>query len=140
MKHRLFQLLHLAHHRVRTQANRAAKRVTGFTMLEVTAMFVIKAMPGTSVTGLAKALSIDHGAASRLTNQLARKDAIDSAPDPADKRRRVFRLTDTGRAAAAAGVGILADANARIGAAFSEAELDVVARFLTHLIESSETS
>ena len=54
---------------------------------------------GASVLELRNRLGLDSGYLSRLLRELERDHLVASAPDPADGRRRLVRLTDAGRAA-----------------------------------------
>ena len=60
-------------------------------------IFEIGAGP-TSVLELRERLDLDSGYLSRLLRRLTRAGVVDVQPDPADRRRRLVRLTSEGRA------------------------------------------
>ena len=52
---------------------------------------------GARVADLRLGLGLDSGYLSRMLRQLEQDDLVAVAPDPADRRQRVVRLTDAGR-------------------------------------------
>jgi DNA-binding MarR family transcriptional regulator len=54
---------------------------------------------GPTVRRLRDRLDLDSGHLSRLLRRLENEGLVETLPDPADRRRRVVRLTDAGRAA-----------------------------------------
>lgn len=54
---------------------------------------------GTTIRGLRDRLGLDSGHLSRLLRRLEEDGLVVTAPDPADRRRRIVRLTDAGKEA-----------------------------------------
>jgi DNA-binding MarR family transcriptional regulator/N-acetylglutamate synthase-like GNAT family acetyltransferase len=59
-------------------------------------LFEIGAADGTTVRDLRERLDLDSGHVSRMLRRLEREGLVATAPDPADQRRRVVRLTEDG--------------------------------------------
>ncbi len=62
-------------------------------------LFEIGADEGTTVRRLRERLDLDSGHLSRLLRRLEHDGLVATLPDPADRRRRVVRLTEQGRTA-----------------------------------------
>lgn len=133
---RLFDLLHRAHAATLRHHNRVTRREAGVSTLELGALWTATRPVG--VVSLAERLGIDPAAATRLVDQLERKGLVERRPDPQDARRRVVHRTDAGTTTARTGSGLVELANTRLREGFTDDELQLVARFLTHLITLSE--
>ncbi len=59
-------------------------------------MFEIGSAPGT-IQALRRRLGLDSGYMSRLLRRLQSESLVEVVPDPDDRRRRLVRLTDSGR-------------------------------------------
>ncbi len=62
-------------------------------------LFEIGATEGATARDLRERLDLDSGHLSRMLRRLESEGLVATAPDPADQRRRVVRLTDAGRTA-----------------------------------------
>ena len=88
---------------------------------------------------LARRLELDAGAMTRAVARLSAKGLVETVPDETDGRRRVVRLTEAGTKRREQGTQELSRANALLKEGFTEAELEVVARFLTHAASLGQT-
>ena len=129
---RLFLLLNQARSATRRRHDRLCQQKLGVSALELVALWALR--EPTPSTHLAKTLDVDNAAATRLINQLVRKGLAARTSDPSDGRRRLVSRTDDGAAVASGGRDLVGLANAELADTFSPEELDVVARFLRHLI------
>lgn len=133
---RLFERLHRAHTLMLRLHNRRTREAIGVSTLELTALWVCRG-PQTA-SAIAKQLHIDQGAATRLVDQLVRKELLTRETDPTDRRRKVITRTEQGTALASEGSHLVKLANDDLRGSFSDEELEVVARFLDHLIARAE--
>lgn len=82
---------------------------------------------GTDVALIRDRLALDSGLMSRFLRSLEREGLITTATDPADRRRRIARLTETGRSEMAAYDAIGRDSAARLIARAGSRAGEVVA-------------
>ncbi|MEM7155139.1 MAG: MarR family transcriptional regulator [Myxococcota bacterium] len=129
---RLFFLLNRARQSLFGRLNRETTARLDVTVSQLSALFALGS--GAMPTGaLARRLELDAGATTRAVARLTAKGLVESRPDPSDGRRRVVQLTEAGAKRREQGVHELTRANALLHEGFSEAEIEVVARFLEHV-------
>jgi MarR family transcriptional regulator, organic hydroperoxide resistance regulator len=131
---RLYFTLNQAQHRLRKSVDRRCLAETGASSAQLGAMFYIREHEPCAQAEIASAFGQDESAATGMLQRMERGGYISRERDPEDRRVTRVSLTDTGRAALAQGDAMLHGFNARIGKGFSQAELDVVRRFLESLI------
>jgi DNA-binding MarR family transcriptional regulator len=131
-EHRLVFLLSVAQRRlqrwiaVQTQRN-------GVTAAQSGLLFVLGQRDGVLMGEAGAALDLGPPGISGLVDRMAAADLIRRRADPDDGRAWRLWLTPAGRAALAQSKAGLTEVNARLTDGFSEAEIDVVARWLTGL-------
>lgn len=67
---------------------------------QLKALVALHGSDGTSVSALARSLSVGEPAASQLVEQLVRRGYAERSPDPLDRRRVVVTITQAGTALA----------------------------------------
>jgi DNA-binding MarR family transcriptional regulator len=131
-EHRLVFLLNVAQRRlqrwmtVRTQHG-------GVTAVQSGLLFILGQRDGVLMGEAGAALDLGPPGISGLVDRMTAANLIRRRADPDDGRAWRLWLTPAGRAALAQSKAGLAEVNARLTDGFSEAEIDVVARWLTSL-------
>ena len=110
----------------RTQKN-------GVTAAQSGLLFVLGQRDGVLMGEAGAALDLGPPGISGLVDRMTAANLIRRRADPEDGRAWRLWLTPAGRAALAQSKAGLAEINARLTDGFSEAEIDIVARWLTSL-------
>jgi len=128
--HRLVFLLNVAQRRLqRWMAARA--QASGVTAAQSGLLFILGQRDGVLMGEAGAALDLGPSGISGLVDRMTAASLIKRRADPDDGRAWRLWLTPAGRAAMAQSKAGLAEVNARLTEGFSEAEIDVVARWLT---------
>ena len=129
-EHRLVFLLNVAQRRLqRWMAARA--QVGGVTAAQSGLLFILGQRDGALMGEAGAALDLGPPGISGLVDRMTAASLIKRRADPEDGRAWRLWLTPAGRAAMAQSKAGLTEVNARLTEGFSEAEIDVVARWLT---------
>jgi DNA-binding MarR family transcriptional regulator len=129
---RLVFLLNVAQRRLqRWVAARTEK--SGVTAAQSGLLFVLGQRDGVLMGEAGAALDLGPPGISGLVDRMTAADLIKRRADPDDGRAWRLWLTHAGRAALAQSKAGLSEINARLTEGFTDAEIDVVARWLTHL-------
>jgi DNA-binding MarR family transcriptional regulator len=126
--HRFIYLLNVAQRRVQNWA-RVEKGAT--TAAQAGALFVLGRDGGGLVGDVARALGLGLPGASGLVDRMVEAGLVVRRPDERDGRSHRLHLTQRGRAERVAAMAAAAEMNHRLSDGFTEAELEVVARWLT---------
>src|SRR4029450_5750180 len=131
-EHRLVFLLNVAQRRLqRWMAGRA--RGGGVPPPQSGLLFILGQRDGVLMGEAGAALDLGPPGISGLVDRMTAANLIERRADPDDGRAWRLWLTPAGRAALAQSKTGLTEINARLTDGFSEAEIDVVARWLTGL-------
>ena len=128
--HRLVFLLNVAQRRLqrwmaaRAQASRVTAAQSGL-------LFILGQRDGVLMGEAGAALDLGPPGISGLVDRMTAASLIKRRADPDDGRAWRLWLTPAGRAAMAQSKAGLAEVNARLTEGFTDAEIDVVARWLT---------
>ncbi|WP_213287862.1 MarR family winged helix-turn-helix transcriptional regulator [Bradyrhizobium sp. sGM-13] len=129
-EHRLVFLLNVAQRRLqRWMAARSPHG--GVTAAQSGLLFVLGQRDGALMGEAGAALDLGPPGISGLVDRMTAANLIERRADPDDGRAWRLWLTPAGRAAMAQSKAGLADVNARLTEGFTDAEIDVVARWLT---------
>ena len=129
-EHRLVFLLNVAHRRLqRWMAARTQN--SGVTAAQSGLLFILGRRDGELMGEAGAALDLGPPGISGLVDRMTATNLIQRRADPDDGRAWRLWLTPAGRAALAETKAGLSEINARLTGGFSDAELDVVARWLT---------
>ena len=127
---RLVFLLNVAQRRLqRWMAARA--HVGGVTAAQSGLLFILGQRDGALMGEAGAALDLGPPGISGLVDRMTAANLIKRRADPDDGRAWRLWLTPAGRAAMGHSKAGLAEVNARLTEGFSEAEIDIVARWLT---------
>src|SRR5215813_9149101 len=124
---RLIYLLNVAQRRVQRFV---ASRRRGATPAQSGLLFVLGEQDGLSMGEAGAALDLGLPGISGLAERMADAGLIDKRADPADGRASRLWLSATGRKELARAKASAADINARLMDGFTEAEIDIVSRWL----------
>lgn len=131
---RLMFLLTSAQRRVQRWGEARSAAVTGGTPLTPTQTGLLFALgEGGTMGEAAEALDLAPSALSGLVDRMQKLGLVERRRDEADGRTYRLYLTDSGRVARRSAIEGLAEMNARLTEGFTDAELDVVARWLSTL-------
>ena len=129
-EHRLVFLLTVAQRRLqRWMASRT--QASGVTAAQSGLLFILGQRDGVLMGEAGAALDLGPPGISGLVDRMTAANLIERRADPDDGRAWRLWLTPTGRAAMAQSKAGLVEVNARLTEGFTEAEIDVVARWLT---------
>lgn len=130
---RLIFLLNAGQRRVQRwiEAKMAAKG--GLTAAQSGVLFLLGDQDGVLIGEAADALDLAPSAMTGLIDRMTRAELVERQADPKDGRAMRLHLTDKGRAARAAAKSGLDGINAHLTEGFSEAEIQIVARWLASL-------
>jgi DNA-binding MarR family transcriptional regulator len=129
---RLVFLLNVAQRRLqRWVAARTQK--SGVTAAQSGLLFILGRSDGMLMGEAGEALDLGPPGISGLVDRMSLANLIERRADPEDGRAWRLWLTPAGRAALARSKAGLSEINARLTSGFTEAELDVVARWLAGL-------
>jgi DNA-binding MarR family transcriptional regulator len=126
---RLVFLLNVAQRRLqRWLASRSQD--SGVTATQSGLLFILGRREGISMGEAGAALDLGAPGISGLVDRMTAAGLIQRLPDPDDGRAWQLWLTPAGRAALARSKAGLAEINGRLTEGFTDAELDIVARWL----------
>ncbi len=131
-EHRLVFLLSVAQRRLQRWIA-AQSQQSGVTAAQSGLLFVLGQRDGVLMGEAGAALDLGPPGISGLVDRMTAVNLIRRRADPDDGRAWRLWLTPAGRTALAQSKEGLAEINARLTDGFSEAEIDVVARWLTGL-------
>ena len=131
-EHRLVFLLTVAQRRLQRWMA-ARPQANGVTAAQTGLLFVLGRQDGALMGEAGAALDLGPPGISGLVDRMTAANLIRRRADPDDGRAWRLWLTPAGRAALAQAKAGLVEVNARLTQGFSEAEIDVVARWLTSL-------
>src|SRR5207247_796295 len=129
-EHRLVFLRSVAQRRLQ-RWTAAQNQQSGVTAVQSGLLFVLGQRDGVLMGEAGAALDLGPPGISGLVDRMIAAKLIQRRPDPEDGRAWRLWLTPAGRAALAETKAGLSEINARLTGGFSDAELDVVARWLT---------
>jgi MarR family transcriptional regulator, organic hydroperoxide resistance regulator len=136
---RLIWLLSRAQRRVMTQGDTALAPL-GLTSTQAGALFCIRTEQGMTVSELATELDLAQSAASGLAQRLETAGLVTRAPNPEDGRSVRLVLTRSGRKRREEAIRIAQDGNDALRAGLTEAEIEIVARWLKRVGTTAETN
>jgi DNA-binding MarR family transcriptional regulator len=129
---RLVFLLSVAQRRLQRWVA-ARTQDSGVTAAQSGLLFILGQRDGVLIGEAGAALDLGPPGISGLVDRMTAANLIRRRADPDDGRAWRLWLTPTGRGALAQSKAGLAEINARLTDGFTEAEIDVVARWLTSL-------
>jgi DNA-binding MarR family transcriptional regulator len=129
-EHRLVFLLNVAQRRLQRWIA-AQNQQSGVTAVQSGLLFVLGLRDGVLMGEAGAALDLGPPGISGLVDRMTSANLIRRRADPDDGRAWRLWLTPAGRAALAQSKAGLAEINARLTDGFTDAEIDVVARWLT---------
>ena len=131
-EHRLVFLLNVAQRRVQRWMA-ARQQNSGVTSTQAGLLFILGKRDGVLMGEAGAALDLGPPGISGLVDRMTAANLIKRRADPDDGRAWRLWLTPAGRAAMAQSKAGLAEVNARLTDGFTDAEIDIVARWLTTL-------
>jgi DNA-binding MarR family transcriptional regulator len=126
---RLFMRTQLAAHLVRSVADRRCKDELGVSAAQLGVLFTVVARPHSTQRDVAAALGLQETALVRLVGRMVDDGFLER--EHADGRSYALTVTPRGADAASRARPLVAEVERRLSEGFTDAELDVVERFLT---------
>lgn len=130
---RLIFLLNAGQRRVQRWIEGKMAAKGGLTAAQSGVLFFLGDKDGVLIGEAADALDLAPSAMTGLIDRMTRAELVERQADPRDGRAMRLHLTDKGRAARAAAKSGLDGVNAHLTEGFSEAEIQIVARWLASL-------
>jgi MarR family transcriptional regulator, organic hydroperoxide resistance regulator len=128
---RLFLLLDRAAHAVRQRLERRAQAELGITMVQLGALFHLAGDEGCLGKELASALGIQPAGVSTLVDRMEDAGLVQRRACTVDARAQRLHATAAGKRIVASARPVVAAMQAELTEGFTEAEIAIVARFLT---------
>lgn len=135
-EHRIFHLLQLAAHRVKTEGDRQAMKVAGISAAQAAVLFIVTRTPGATQRNVATALRLQESAITAMTGRLVEAGLLTRSASPEDRRAWQLHLTEKGTEALSKFRPSLDALNRRITEAVGgHAEVEALARALAAIIQ-----
>lgn len=131
---RLFHLMHLAHHALFKEADRGLLETLGISSVQLSALFVIKASDGCSMSHVAETLRMNRSAVTTLVQRLEKAGLVRREADAEDGRAARLFITPKGARLVKKGAPLVGEANARLLDGLTAAEARTVEKFLMNII------
>lgn len=132
MEHRLIYLLNVGQRRLQ-RWSQSRTTANGVTAAQSGLLFYLGRNDGALMSEAAAALDLGAPGMSGLAERTERAGLIERRPDENDRRASRLWLTEAGRAARQRSRAKMKALNAMLSEGFTEAEMDIVARWLTSL-------
>lgn len=130
---RLIFLLNAGHRRVQRWIEGKMAAKGGLTAAQSGVLFYLGDQDGVLIGEAADALDLAPSAMTGLIDRMTRAGLVERRADPKDGRAMRLHLTDKGRAAREQAKAGLEGINAHLTEGFTDAEINVVARWLASL-------
>src|SRR5678816_1383312 len=130
MDRRLFFLLHRAHRAMLARATTELDAALGISVAHLTTLMYVAKHAGCSLTALADLLDLNKSAVTGLVQRMERRGSIRRVPNPDDGRGSLLYVTPKGDELRERARPLVRRLNAELTEGFSEAEMEVVIRFL----------
>lgn len=138
MEKRLFFLLNMAQHRAFKFADTYCEEQLGISVTQAAALMYIAKNEGCQQKALSQALGLKNAAVTGLASRMKKNGLILRKPCEQDGRASLLYLSETGKEKLPQIFPLVQQINESLLEAFSDDELDVVIRFLNHVINTFE--
>lgn len=133
LKHRLYQRLQLAAHRVQKAADRGLIGAAQVTTAQAAVLAVIAAAGSATQREVAGQLGLNESAITAMATRLLRLDLVRRERDPADPRAWRLQLSDKGRDALARSAAAFEHINGTLESVLQPDELSALAEYLQRI-------
>jgi MarR family transcriptional regulator, organic hydroperoxide resistance regulator len=134
MDRRLFFLFHRAQRALATYASAGLDEHLGISIAQLTTIMYVSKHSGCSLTELADLLDLNKSAVTGLVQRMERAGTLRREANPQDGRGQLLFVTPKGETLRDRARPLLRRLNADLTEGFSEAEMDVVYRYLNTLV------
>ena len=134
---RYFFLIHQVQRKLQKFADRVYLKAIGISSVQVATIFFLKKNDGCLLKELSSGLHMNNSAVTGLVNRMERSGLILRKKSSGDGRAVQVFLTEKAQILAIQAVPILVKANEMMREDFSDAEMEVVTRFLNSIISFS---
>lgn len=135
---RYFWLLNRAQKRLHRHLEQRAEQQAGISVVQAGALFALQRQDGAISSELAVELDIAPSAMTGLADRMIRLGLLERRVDEQDKRINRLWLTEHGREVVGRARAELAPFNQTLAEGFSEAEMQVVSRWLAAVVQRFE--
>ncbi|WP_203142040.1 MarR family winged helix-turn-helix transcriptional regulator [Marinobacter mangrovi] len=135
MDQRLFYLLNSARQRVYNYADQQTEKGLDISVTQLGALLLIAGNEGCLLKDVARGLHLNNSALTGLANRMIQRELIERRPCEKDGRAGRLYLTDRGRQKIEAAKPLIRQFNDTMSAGFTAEEMQVVYRFLNHLVD-----
>lgn len=135
MEQRLFYLLNRAQHRTYKHADQTCQQALGVSVTQLGALFLLAKQPGCLLKDLASNLDLNNSALTGLAGRMEENGLIQRQPCEQDGRASRLYLTPLGQSKIEQARPLIAQLNNALTQDFTTEEIQVVLRFLNHLLQ-----
>lgn len=137
-KPKLFLSLHIAHSALLRAADTRLRAELEISTTQLGVLFLAAKSDGISVGAIARELALSKSSVTGLIDRMCASGLVRREASKADGRVMNVFLTDKGRALIPLGKRETERLNVALTAGFTDAEQQVIHRFLTHISETSD--
>ncbi|WP_394827138.1 MarR family winged helix-turn-helix transcriptional regulator [Pendulispora albinea] len=132
---RLFFLLQRAARAAMGRANEVMIEALGVSSSQLATLAYLAKRPRSTLTDVANLFDLNKSGVSSMITRLERAGLVKREPSPRDGRASLLSLTAKGEAVRAESVPLIRRATAEMTEGFTSAEVEVIYRFLSAIIE-----
>lgn len=131
--------MHRASRVLTAWANDRTVAELGVSSAQLGTLYFVAKNPRCSASDVANTLDLNKSAMSGMVGRLERAGLLRREPNPKDARASLLSLTPRGEEVRARSLALVRKLTSEVTAGFDASELDVVARFLTTIVERCGT-
>lgn len=135
---RVFYLLQTAHSALFRAADRRLKKEFGISSTQLAVLFVLRGNDGLPISDIAERLRLGKSSLSGLVDRMTASGLVRRASSPHDGRVQHIYIQPPGLAIAKTAASLVKILNGRLLEEFSDAEQEVIGRFLFQTAENAD--
>ncbi|OAN95639.1 MarR family winged helix-turn-helix transcriptional regulator [Sulfitobacter geojensis] len=135
---KVFHQLQIAHSALFRAADHRTRNQIGLSTTQLAVLFILSRTDGQPISEISKTLAMGKSSLTGLVDRMCAKGLVRRSPSQADGRVINIYLEQLGRDALEEGARETKKFNTALLAPFSDAEQDIIGRFLTHLAENAD--
>lgn len=134
----IFHALQVAHSALFRAADKHTRKEAGLTTTQIAVLFLLSKKDGQPIGDLARALEMGKSSLTGLVDRMSAGGLLQRRPSKGDGRMTLIHLTPKGEELAQSAKQKTRAFNAELLKPFSQNEIDVISRFLTHISQNAE--
>ena len=134
----IFHALQVAHSALFRAADKHTRQEAGLTSTQIAVLFLLSRKDGQPIGDLARALGMGKSSLTGLIDRMSSRSLVERRQAKGDGRMSIVFLTPDGQQLADAAKGKTKAFNTQLLKPFSDAEIEIIGRFLKHISENAE--